>query len=138
MDPATIPSEFNVTISNQEKVELLDFTLIENFDPDEPSYLYNGQYWVASVNGEVTYLYYDGANTALTPAGSIHIPGTQPEKIVFNEQNMYVFGHNSTNTTDYYITPYTLQWDGTSLTVTEFPFDQAPDFPCGIFKYWSG
>lgn len=65
-------------------------------------------------------MYYDDSSSTVQPTfpKAILTTGLQAEKILFNKNEMLVFGTNTTNTTAYeadpvyYMTSYMLNWDG--------------------------
>jgi len=146
--PADIPQEMTLSISGAEKLMLLNEEHVQDFNPEMYSDLFSGQYWIAAVNADKIFMYYDDSSDKLHATNPRYINTTesQVKKITFDEDKMFVFGYRQfmqpdgqlQDTQDFFIAEYTLHWNGVNLTVTEDLFENDPDFPCDIFKFYKG
>jgi hypothetical protein len=93
-------------------------------------------------------MYYDDSSELITPTNPRYINTTesQVKKITFDMDRMFAFGYRSfplpngqlTDTQDFFVEVYNLNWNGYALTYAKDKFENDPDFECDIFKFYMG
>ena len=146
--PKDVPKEMTLAVTGAGKISLLNQEEIQGFNPEAYSDLFSGQNWLAAINGQSIYMYYDNSSFDLyaTNPRAINTTESQVKKITFEQNTMFVFGYRLfrhpngtlTDTQDFFIEEYTLNWNGLNFTYTRDPFENDPDFPCDIFKLYQG